>query len=96
MVVSQDESEEITDDHDPEDDLDHDADDLDDVDVDVGEDAAEHLGTEDLDIQTKEKEIIQVIFLRSKHNCCVLQLNHTLEYLILVQLRLLIDEGRKM
>lgn len=81
MVVSQDESEEITDDHDPEDDLDHDADDLDDVDV--GEDAAEHLGTEDLDIQTKEKEIIQVIFLGSKHRCGVPQLNHILEYLIL-------------
>ena len=58
MVVSQDESEEIVDEHDAEDDLDNDADDLDDVDV--GEDEAEHLGTEDLDIQTKEKEITQV------------------------------------
>ncbi|KAL9968329.1 hypothetical protein ACROYT_G026690 [Oculina patagonica] len=55
MVVSQDESEEIADEHDAEDDLDND--DLDDVDV--GEDAAEHLGTEDLDIPTKEKEIIE-------------------------------------
>lgn len=64
MVVSQDESEEITDDHDAEDDLDHDADDLDDVDV--GEDASEHLGTEDLDIQTKEKDIIKVTFSFSK------------------------------
>ncbi|KAJ7391838.1 hypothetical protein OS493_016128 [Desmophyllum pertusum] len=64
VVVSQDESEEIADEHDAEDehedDLENDdADDLDDVDV--GEDVSEHLGTEDLDIQTKEKEIIQDI-----------------------------------
>ena len=44
MVVSQDENEEITDDHDVEDELDNDADDLDDVDD--GEDVSEHLVTE--------------------------------------------------
>jgi len=60
VVVSQDESEEIVDEHDVdehdvEDDLENDADDLDDVDV--GEDVAEHLGAEDLEEQAKDKEI---------------------------------------
>ena len=65
VVVSQDESEEIVDEHDVdehdvEDDLENDADDLDDVDV--GEDVAEHLGAEDLEEQTKDKEITKVSF----------------------------------
>ena len=63
VAVSQDESEEIVDDHDDhdvEDDLDNDADDLDDVDV--GEDESEHLDTEDLEEQTKEEEISKVSF----------------------------------
>lgn len=54
MVRSQGESEEIADEHDIEGDLNNDDDDLDDVDV--GEDVSEHLGTEDLDEQVKEKE----------------------------------------
>lgn len=65
VVVSQDESEEIVDEHDVdehdvEDDLENDADDLDDVDV--GEDVAEQLGAEDLEEQTKDKEITKVSF----------------------------------
>ena len=65
VVVSQDESEEIVDEHDVdehdvEDDLENDADDLDDVDV--GEDVAEHLGAEDLEEQAKDKEITKVSF----------------------------------
>lgn len=65
MVVCQDETEEITDEHD----LDNDADDLDDDDV--AEDASEHL-VDDLDIQTKEKEIIEVTFLvwKTYVQCC--------------------------
>lgn len=54
MVRSQGESEEIADEHDIEGDLNNDDDDLDDVDV--GEDVSEHLGTDDLDEQVKEKE----------------------------------------
>lgn len=65
VVVSQDESEEIVDEHDVdehdvEDDLENEADDLDDVDV--GEDVAEHLGAEDLEEQAKDKEITKVSF----------------------------------
>ena len=54
-IVCQDETEEIADDHD----LENDADDLDDDDV--AEDVPEHFG-DDLDIETKEKEIDQVNF----------------------------------
>lgn len=54
MVRSQGESEEIADEHDIEGDLNNDDDDLDDVDVE--EDVSEHLGTDDLDEQVKEKE----------------------------------------
>lgn len=54
-IVCQDETEEITDEHD----LDNDADDLDDDDV--TEDVPEHFA-DDLDIETKEKEINQVTF----------------------------------
>lgn len=52
-IVCQDETEEIADEHD----LDNDADELDDDDV--GEVLPEHFG-DDLDIETKEKEINQV------------------------------------
>ena len=54
-IVCQDETEEIADEHD----LDNDADDLDDDDV--TEDVPEHFADE-LDIETKEKEINQVTF----------------------------------
>lgn len=54
-IVCQDETEEITDEHD----LDNDADDLDDDDV--TEDVPEHFA-DDLDVETKEKEINQVTF----------------------------------
>ena len=55
-IVCQDEAEEIADEHD----LDNDADDLDDDD-DVPEDVPEHFA-DDLEIETKEKEINQVTF----------------------------------
>lgn len=77
MVVCQDETEEITDEHD----LDNDADDLDDDDV--AEDASEHL-VDDLDIQTKEKEIIEVTFWFGKLMCSVVQLQHVLESFFLI------------
>ena len=54
-IVCQDETEEIADEHD----LDNDADDLDDDDDDVTEDVPEHFA-DDLEIETKEKEINQV------------------------------------
>lgn len=60
MVVSQDESDDIVDEHDPDDDLDNDADDLDDVDV---GDVSEHLEAEDLDTKETEddKEVTQEV-----------------------------------
>ncbi|XP_068715374.1 SAP domain-containing ribonucleoprotein-like [Montipora foliosa] len=57
IVLSQDESEDIVDDHDVEDELDNDADDLDDVDD--SEELSEHLGTEDLDEPVKDKENVK-------------------------------------
>lgn len=60
MVVSQDESDDIVDENDPDDDLDNDADDLDDVDV---GDVSEHLEAEDLDTKDTEedKEVTQEV-----------------------------------
>ena len=58
MVLNQDESEEVIDEHDVEDDLDNDADDLDDVDD--GED--EHLDTEDLEEHETDKANSKVSF----------------------------------
>ena len=64
MVVSQDENEEITDDHDVEDELDNDADDLDDVDD--GEDVSEHLVTEDSEEEAKENKATKVSCFKKK------------------------------
>lgn len=64
MVVSQDENEEITDDHDVEDELDNDADDLDDVDD--GLDVSEHLVTEDSEEEAKENKTTKVRCFKKK------------------------------
>ncbi|CAH3030120.1 unnamed protein product [Porites evermanni] len=65
VVVSQDENEEITDDHDVEDELDNDADDLDDVDD--GEDVSEHLVTEDSEEEAKENKATKVSCFKKKN-----------------------------
>ena len=65
MVLSQDESEVVIDEHDVEDDLDHDADDLDDVDD--GED--EHLDAEDLEEPEKDQTNIKVSFVFTRPSC---------------------------
>lgn len=64
VVVSQDENEEITDDHDVEDELDNDADDLDDVDD--GLDVSEHLVTEDSEEEAKENKTTKVRCFKKK------------------------------
>ena len=65
MVLNQDESEEVIDEHDVEDDLDNDADDLDDVDD--GED--EHLDTEDLEEHETDKANSKVSFTFTRPFC---------------------------
>ena len=65
VAVSQDENEEITDDHDVEDELDNDADDLDDVDD--GEDVSEHLVTEDSEEEAKENKATKVSCFKMKN-----------------------------
>lgn len=65
VVLNQDESEEVIDEHDVDDDLDNDADDLDDVDD--GED--EHLDTEDLEEHETDKANTKVSFTFTRSFC---------------------------
>ena len=74
-IVCQDETEEIADEHDLDE---HDADDSDDDDDDVTEDVPEHFG-DDLDIETKEKEIDQVTFWCRKRMGSVVKFYHVLK-----------------